>query len=207
MTRLRLLRGGGAKSPSAEEPTERDVDRALLQRVVDRDHVAHRAIYDRYHPGVYSFVCRRLNDPGFAEEITADVFYEIWRNAASYRGESPVSSWVFGIAHLKVLAARRFQAQPRRASVSVTPDETLQGFADPADQHDSLAARDELKRLLHAIDRLPEGQREVLRLAFLEDRSYAEIATELGISEANVKTRVNRARSRLRGLAQPASEG
>ena len=55
-------------------------------------------------------------------------------------------------------------------------------------------------------DALTEGQRDVLRLAFLEGRSYPEIAEELDISEANVKTRVNRARLRLRSLARPGTE-
>ena len=60
---------------------------------------------------------------------------------------------------------------------------------------------------MRAIERLPDGQRDVLRLAFLEGRSYPEIAEELEISEANVKTRVNRARSRLRNLARQTPEG
>lgn len=57
-----------------------------------------------------------------------------------------------------------------------------------------------MRQLLRALQALPEGQRDVVKLAFLDDRSYQEIADELGISEANVKTRVNRARARLRVL-------
>ena len=93
-----------------------------------------------------------------------------------------------------------------RSSLRITSDETLSRFADPADARVTIEARQELSRLLRAIDRLPEGQRDVLRLAFLEGRSYTEIAEELDISEANVKTRVNRARSRLRTLARQAPE-
>ena len=118
-----------------------------------------------------------------------------------------MSSWIFGIANLKALSARRYYAQPKRASVRATPDETLQRYADPNDLGESIAARDQLARLLRTIERLPEGQRDVLRLAFVEGHSYQEIAQQLGISEGNVKTRVNRARSRLRNLAHYEQQG
>ena len=201
---LRVVPGGRAQRQQEAEAAanEPNSDRALLARVVKHDHAAHRSLFDRYYRRVFSFVQRRVRDEGLAEEVTADVFFEVWRNAASYRGESPVSTWIFGIANLKALSARRFYAQPRRASVRVTPDEVLSRVADPGDAGAAIDARDELTRVLGAIEKLPEGQREVLRLAFLEGRSYPEIAEELQISEANVKTRVNRARTRLRSLSR-----
>lgn len=205
MRRLRVVAGGRA-APAAKVETTVDSDRAAIARIVQRDQVAHRMIFERYYKRILSFVRRRVNDDGLAEEITTDVFFEVWRNADAYRGESPVSTWIFGIANLKTLSARRYFAQPRRASIRVTSDEALSRFADPRDTGESIEARHELARLMRAIDRLPEGQRDVLRLAFLEGRSYPEIAEQLDISEANVKTRVNRARSRLRTLARQLPE-
>jgi RNA polymerase sigma-70 factor (ECF subfamily) len=209
VTRLRVVPGGRSAAAIANDEQREQIaqsDREAIARIVDRDQVAHRLIFERYYRRILSFVRRRVNDEGLAEEIATDVFFEIWRNAASYRGESPVSTWIFGIANLKTLSARRFHAQPRRASVRVTEDETLSRFADPSNALENLEARQELSRLMRAIERLPEGQRDVLRLAFLEGRTYPEIAAELDISEANVKTRVNRARSRLRTLAQKLPE-
>lgn len=173
-------------------------DAELLARIVAGDEAAHRRLFDRYYARVFAFTLRRLSDRGAAEEVTADVFFEVWRNAGSFRGESAVSSWIYGIAHLKSLSARRYQRQPRRASVIVTADEKLQQFGDPSELEVSLESREELRQLLEAMEALPESQRNVLRLAFIEGRSYEQIASELGISEANVKTRVNRARARLR---------
>jgi RNA polymerase sigma-70 factor (ECF subfamily) len=205
VAQLRVVAGGRA---SVAYTAERDglSDRALLARVVDRDQAAHRLIFERYYKRVLAFVRRRVNDDGLAEEVAADVFYEVWRNAAAYRGESPVTTWVFGIANLKALSARRYFAQPRRASVRVTPDETLSRVPDPSSQDGSITARQDLARLVRAIDRLPEGHRDVLHLAFIDGCSYPEIAVRLGISEANVKTRVNRARARLRNLTGLGSE-
>ena len=110
---------------------------------------------------------------------------------------------MFGIANLKALSARRYFAQPKRSSVLLVEDAALQRFADPDDPHERMDDREDLARLMIAIERLPEGQRDVLRLAFVEGHSYQEVALELGITEGNVKTRVNRARSRLRALARP----
>jgi RNA polymerase sigma-70 factor (ECF subfamily) len=204
VAQLRVVAGG----LSTAVETDRDVhgDRALLERIVERDQAAHREIFERYYKRVLAFVRRRVNDDGLAEEVATDVFYEVWRNASAYRGESPVTTWIFGIANLKALSARRYFAQPRRASVRVAPDETLKRFPDPSNQVESITARQELTRLVRAIERLPEGHRDVLRLAFFEGCSYPEIAQRLDISEANVKTRVNRARLRLRNLTGLGSE-
>jgi RNA polymerase sigma-70 factor (ECF subfamily) len=207
VTQLRVVPGGLANvAVERERDDGSQSDSAVLSRVVERDQAAHRIIFERYYKRVLAFVRRRVGDEGLAEEVATDVFFEVWRNASAYRGESPVTTWIFGIANLKALSARRYFAQPRRASVRVTSEEVLSRYPDPTDQNDSLSARQELARLIRAIDRLPEGHRDVLRLAFLEGCSYPEIAERLDISEANVKTRVNRARTRLRNLTRSGTE-
>src|SRR5512139_2700668 len=92
-------------------------DAVLIVRVARGDHAAHRVLFDRHHARVAAFLRRRLADPGLREEVLSDVFFEVWRGASAYRGESPVTSWIFGIAHFKALAARRSQGQGKRAAV------------------------------------------------------------------------------------------
>jgi RNA polymerase sigma-70 factor (ECF subfamily) len=208
MTQLRVVPGGLANAAVEIRDDGPESDRAVLARVVERDQTAHRILFERYYKRVLAFVRRRLGDEGLAEEVATDVFFEVWRNASAYRGESPVTTWIFGIANLKALSARRYFAQPRRASVRVEDDAALMRFADPADQVEAIRARQDLARLVRAIERLPAGHRDVLRLAFIEGCSYPEIAERLDITEANVKTRVNRARARLRTMTQStAKEG
>ena len=137
MTQLRVVPGGRASPAELAAESDRDV----LARVVERDQAAHRVIFERYYKRVLAFVRRRIGDEGLAEEITTDVFFEVWRNAAAYRGESPVTTWIFGIANLKTLSARRYFAQPRRSSVRVAPDEALARVPDPCDQDESISAR------------------------------------------------------------------
>jgi RNA polymerase sigma-70 factor (ECF subfamily) len=192
------LEPGAAPVPAARA-LEAESDTDLIARVARSDHAAHRVLFERYYARVSSFVRRRLSDAGLCEEVVSDVFFEVWRGAASYRGESAVPSWIFGIAHFKALTARRFQAQRKRAALVPTPDEVIERVAAEG-LEDVFESRDEMRRLLHALKALPAGQRDVVTLAFLEGRSYQEIAEVLGISEGNVKTRVNRARARLRAL-------
>ncbi|MGH0028737.1 MAG: RNA polymerase sigma factor [Myxococcota bacterium] len=205
---VRIFPRGGLPAPRpAQTPAQRPSDRDLLSRVARGDTAAHRALFDRYYARVTAFVRRRVRDEGLCEEIVSDVFFEVWRGADAFRGESEVHSWIFGIAHFKAISARRFQGQLKRSSVVPTENEALQRFADDADVEDQVGSREEVRRLAHALERLPKGQADVLRLAFLEGRSYQEIADELGISEGNVKTRVNRARARLRTLMRRGDGG
>ena len=182
-------------------------DRELIDRIARGDTSAHRQVFDRYYTRVLAFVRRRVRDDSLCEEVASDVFFEIWRNAGSFRGESEVHSWIFGIAHFKALSARRQQGQLKRATVIPTDNDVMQNFAASESLAETIESRDEMRRLVRALQALPDGQREVVRLAFVEGRSYQEIADTLGITEGNVKTRVNRARSRLRTTLRREPEG
>lgn len=207
-------RGSGQPSPGESQGTSRPAappksnDAELLGRVARGDTGAHRTLFDRYYGRVLAFVRRRVRDEGLCEEIVSDVFFEIWRRADTFRGDSEVHSWIFGIAHFKALSARRFHGQLKRAKVVPMETEALHRMPDETDSAERIEKRQEVRRLLRALELLPEGQRDVLKLAFIEGLGYQEIGTRLGISEGNVKTRVNRARARLREMLQrPDGEG
>lgn len=173
-------------------------DLSLLERVRRGDQAAFRALFDRYLPRVRAFVGRRVRDPGLAEETVIDTFFEVWRSAGAFRGRSRVSTWIFGIAQFKCLAARRGAGRDKRARVLPTHPEALQAVSDGRDAERALASRDALEEALEAIGELPDGHREVAELAFVEGLPYEEIAARLGVTVSVVKTRVSRTRSRLR---------
>jgi len=183
-------------------------DLELIERIgTNRDVAAHRSLFDRYYRRVFAMVRRRLSDESLAEEVVADVFFEVWRGSEGFRGASQVSTWIFGIAHFKTLSAVRHRASKRIAAVIPTNVETLHQFADEGDPAQALASREALREALQAIEGLPDSQREVLKLSVLEGWSYTEIADHLGVSENTVKTRVSRARSRLKTTAPSAFAG
>jgi RNA polymerase sigma-70 factor (ECF subfamily) len=173
-------------------------DETLLDRIRGRDSGALRALFQRYHTRVFHFVMRRLHDPGLAEEVVADVFFEVWRSADHFQGASRLSTWIFGIAHFKATGAHRDRSRRKRASVVPTNVESLHRFADPEDLARRIHARDELAIVRRVLAALPDEQREVLELAVVEGLPYEQIAGRLGVPEGTVKTRVSRARARLR---------
>jgi RNA polymerase sigma-70 factor (ECF subfamily) len=180
-------------------------DEMLLDRVRERDATAFRRLFDRYYARLFAFADRRLADPQLSEEVVADAFFEVWRGAASFRGASRVSTWLFGIATFKCREADRNRRRLKRAYVVSLEPELLQAVSDDREILGQLEARSDLRWLRRRFDALPEAQREVAELAG-EERSVDEMAGELGVSPGTVKSRLSRARRTLR-RAPPSSRG
>ena len=185
-----------------------EADAALLRAVGrDRDREAFRKLFDRYHARVFGFILRRLKDKEQAREVSSDVFLEIWANAGNFRGESKISSWIFGIAHFKSLEAHRQRRRFKRARVVSTKSEVISQVPEPRESGTSLEARQDLKRVGEMMKRLPHAQCEALELVILEGVDFEEVARRQGVSVGTVKTRVSRARRSLRrflGMAEGA---
>lgn len=182
-------------APGAECATS---DEQLLDGIRGRDSAALRALFQRYHRRVFHFVLRRLGDPGLAEEVVADVFFEVWRSIDHFAGASRPSTWIYGIAHFKSASAHRDRSRYKRAAVVPTNVESLHRVSDGRDAHERLHAREELRIVHRVLSSLPEDQRTVLELAVIEGLPYDEIAERLGVPEGTIKTRVSRARVKLR---------
>jgi len=173
-------------------------DEVLVQEIAQGDTDAFRKIFQRYYPRIYAFVLRRLGDSASAEDTTVETFAELWRTAKRFRGESRPSTWIYGIAHFKSLAARRAAGRNKRSKVISVDFETLSRAPAEEDLGQQIEAREEVRRVRLAIQALPQRYRQVIELAFFENVPYGEIARRLGMAEGTVKTQVSRARNRLR---------
>lgn len=173
-------------------------DLELLKRVTKQDEAAHRELFQHYHTRVFAFSMRRVRDESLAEEIVVDTFFEVWRRADTFRGESAVSTWIFGIAQFKCLLEIRKLGRGKRQSVSAVDDEILHRFADAQDPTERLEAREALAQVEELLKTLPEAQRQTVELALIKGMSYPDVAAQLGVSQKTVKTRVLRARTKLR---------
>ena len=135
-----------------------------------------------------------------AEDCAQEAMLRIWRNLGNYRGECALESWVYRIAANCCMDWLR--KKKRDQSVSIEPM-TEQGF-DPADPspgtEEQAVVREEQEQLREAIAQLPDDQREALILTQLEKIPYEEAARSLGVSEGTVKSRVNRAKARLKEI-------
>jgi len=174
-------------------------DAVLLEAVArNQDADAYRILFDRYYARVFVFVQRRVNDRELAREVVSDAFFEVWSGAQSFRGESKISSWIFGIARFKSLEAIRRRGRLKRSRVVATDDETMARFAGDENQNARIEARQDLERVGAALERLPDAQREALEFSVLEGFGIDEIAARQSVSRDTVKTRISRARKGLR---------
>ncbi len=169
------------------------------------DPEAFAVIYDRHADEIHRYAARRLG-PGAAGDVLSDVFLIAFRNRRRYQAErADARPWLYGIAsnvisdHLK--AARR-DARLQAALPGPRPAELS---AD--DICDRLAARECRPALVWALERLSARERELVLLIAWAELSYAEAAQALAIPEGTVRSRLHRARAKLRAALESAPGG
>ena len=172
------------------------LDAAAVARVAGGDAVALQELYDRYGKLVYSFAYRLTADATLSEECVQDVFVALWRRAADFDPtRAKLTTWLFVVARNRAVDLGRQKA--RRPELR----DDLEPAGSASDPADLAAGADEAQRLAEAMAELPEEQLAVLRLAYFDGLSHAEIAELIGIPLGTVKGRVRLALERLRSLS------
>ncbi len=169
----------------------------LAVRFVGGDETALEAIYRRWSPLVYSVALRSLGQVTEAEDVTQKVFVAAWSGRAGYRPErAALATWLLGIARNKIVDAHKGRARQARIAGQVAMNTDVM-VADGIDVAQRLLIADEIGRL----DAVPQ---QVLRLAFYEDLTHAQIAQRLQLPPGTVKSHIRRSliklRARLGGL-------
>ena len=182
------------------------MDELLLRRAQGGDPEAFERLMEPLEQLVWRVCWHYTGSREAAEDCGQEAMIRIWRNMANYRGECALESWVYRIAANCCMDWLR--KKKRDQSVSMEPL-AEQGF-DPADDapgtEEQVIAKDERQRLREAIAHLPEDQQEALILTQLEKVPYEEAAQALGVSEGTVKSRVNRAKARLKEIISAERE-
>lgn len=149
------------------------------------------AVFDRHFVAIYRFLARRV-DSSLAEDLAADVFLTAFRQRERYDQQRADSlPWLYGIAHN--LLRNRLRAERRRLELEMT----LRGLLELSLPQGGSAER--ILDLEHALMNLSEQERDIVLLFALEDLSYEEIGRTLGIPIGTVRSKLHRARRRLRG--------
>ena len=182
------------------------MDELLLRRAQQGDPEAFSQLIGPLEQLVWRICWHYTGNRETAEDCGQEAMLRIWRNLGSYRGDCALESWVYRIAANCCMDWLRKKKRDR--SVSVEPMRE-QGF-DPPDSspgtEEQVIAADEHQRLREAIRLLPEDQREALIMTQLEKIPYEEAARTLGVSEGTVKSRVNRAKARLKEILSEKKE-
>ncbi len=170
-------------------------DEALIKRIARGDQLAMRALYARHRIPLYRWLLRIVGNETVAEDLVSDVFLDVWRQAASFKGRASVSTWLLAIARYKALSARR-------ARVDTELDERITStVADPADTPEAALQEKRRRELLRkSLAKLSPEHSEVIDLAYYHGKSVKEVAEIVGVGEATVKTRMFYARRKLASL-------
>ena len=182
------------------------MDELLLRRAQSGDPEAFERLMEPLEQLVWRVCWHYTGNREAAEDCGQEAMIRIWRNLANYRGECALESWVYRIAANCCMDWLRKKKRDQSVSMETMVE---QGF-DPADDapgtEAQVVAKDERQRLREAIALLPEDQREALILTQLEKVPYEEAARALGVSEGTVKSRVNRAKARLKEILSAERE-
>ena len=182
------------------------MDELLLRRAQSGDPEAFERLMEPLEQLVWRVCWHYTGNREAAEDCGQEAMIRIWRNLANYRGECALESWVYRIAANCCMDWLRKKKRDQSVSMETMVE---QGF-DPADDapgtEAQVVAKDERQRLREAIALLPDDQREALILTQLEKVSYEEAAQALGVSEGTVKSRVNRAKARLKEILSAERE-
>ncbi|MGW0821241.1 RNA polymerase sigma factor [Streptomyces sp. NPDC002845] len=150
-------------------------------------------LYDRYAPDIHRYVARRLGD-GMADDITADTFLTAFRIRARYDvTHGNARPWLYGIAGNLIGKHRRTEVRALKALARTGHDPVAASWVE--DTETRVVAQKELAGALAA---LPAGDRHVLLLVAWADLTYQEVAEALGIPVGTVRSRLNRARRKVR---------
>jgi len=173
----------------------------LLERIAKGDREAFTELYDRYHLLLFRYLLQLTPDHGLAEELLQDTLVAVWKSAHTFQGRSRVPTWLFGVAR------RQAHNSLRRRDIPLADAESLDTLpaADLVPEA-SLLATAQQEDLLAAIQRLAPVLREVLHRIFVQELSYQESATVLGVPVGTVKSRLNHARQALRAALRDEKE-
>ena len=168
----------------------------LLVRVAGGDHVAFRELYDVFAPRVHGLIRRTLVDDGQTQEVTQDVFLEVWRSASRFdAARGSATSWIMMMAHGRAVdRVRASQASRDRDLRMGVRDHEF--YFDPVSEAGELSI--ELARVTVALARLTSIQRDAISMTYFEGLTGPELAARLDIPVSTLKSRLREALIRLR---------
>ncbi|MEP7148937.1 MAG: RNA polymerase sigma factor [Acidobacteriota bacterium] len=172
-------------------------DFELTQAAAAGDMVAFEEVYQRHHRRVYSICLRMLQNAFEAEDLTQDVFIQLYRKIGSFRGDSAFTTWLHRLTVNQVLMhfRKRNVKFERTTEEGETPEQTVPGTHNPL----KMPIVDKIA-LESAIDQLPNGYKNVFVLHDVEGFEHEEVANILGCSVGTSKSQLHKARLKLRKL-------
>ena len=179
--------------------TQAETDEQLVRKSQEDDERAFGELVSRYESKVYSLALKMLRNPEDAEDVLQDTFLRAYRGIKSFKGNSTFSTWIYRITANSALMRLRKRQLPTVSIDDADEREAPINIADwapgPVEQ---MLNQETQAAMTEAIDALPPEFRQVFVLRDIEELSNAEVAEILDLSVAAVKSRLHRARLKVR---------
>ncbi len=187
----KIVDAGRVAASAAEETW-----RGLVRAIAGGDQHALQALYARSHRLVFTVIVRIVDNHATAEELTVDVFHEVWRRAAAYDpAAGPVVGWILNQARSRAIDRLRFEQRKKRggASAEIPP-------AAPAERgpERTFEVTEQGRILRRALACLTPDQRQAIETAYFSEMTYEETATRLRQPVGTIKTRIRAGLGKLR---------
>ena len=168
----------------------------LVQAIAAGDEQALHALYEQTHRIVFTLTMRITGNRETAEELTLDVFHDVWRRASAYDPASgSVVGWMMNQARSRAIDRLRFEQRKKRVPDHADTSVTIAPSSSP---HDVLDARDQGRVLRDALQVLTNDERQAIETAFFSELTYREVAAKFNQPLGTVKTRIRSGLEKLR---------
>jgi len=176
-------------------------DRTLIQQIGAGDQKAFGILYDRYKTLVFSLAIKITGSHETAEDITLDVFTQIWKNADKYHPEKgTLKGWIASIARYRSIDTLRRHKARSDINCPQWSDVQLETLPSNDNTGEALELAETRHKVSKAIAKLPEDQQEVLAMAYFKGYTHRQIAEALNEPLGTIKTRIRLGLQKLRQI-------
>jgi RNA polymerase sigma-70 factor (ECF subfamily) len=177
----------------------------LVRAIADGDQLALHSLFERTYRIVFTLIVRITMNRETAEEVTLDVFHDVWRKASTYdSANGSVAGWVMNQARSRAIDRLRFDQRKKR--VNTYPD-SLGPTTDVVDPQQACLSEEQGRLLRESLEVLSEEERKAIETAFFAELTYEETATTLDQPIGTVKTRIRSGLEKLREALGKKAKG
>jgi RNA polymerase sigma-70 factor (ECF subfamily) len=178
---------------------------ALVECIAGGDQAALHALYERAHRVVFTLSMRIVANRETAEEVTLDVFHDVWRRARQYdAADGTVLGWIMNQARSRAIDRLRFEQRQKR--VRPETGEALPAAGGAVDPDSVIAFEQQRQALRTALDVLTPDERHAIEAAYFSELTYAEVATQSNQPLGTIKTRIRSGLQKLRQALAAAGQ-
>ena len=183
-------------------------DAQLIRRILSGDDTAFTALVEKYYRNVHALAWRKIGDFHHAEEITQDTFLQVYKKLSTLQNPAQFAGWLYVIVDRLCISWLRKQ-KPAPQSLEDTGTDIMGQLSYAryiSEQHETEAVEHHYEMVKNLLEKLPEHERTVVKLHYLDEMAAKEIGELLNVPVKTVHSRLHRARKRLQAEGFPMTE-